>query len=92
MCPAGDYSASGFIEVIQKEHLFQVYSLNHGRIFDPVSRETAAFTQENSTTGQNTVNLAYSALPTSYSTCNSNKKARANENLVLLLKRTVILN
>lgn len=77
VCPASDYSASGFIEVIQKEHLFQVYSLNHGRIFDTVSRETAEFTQENSTTGQNTVNLAYSTLPTRYSACSSNKKARA---------------
>lgn len=39
MYPTSDYSAGGFVEVIQKEHLFQVYSLNHGRIFDPVSRK-----------------------------------------------------
>jgi len=77
VCPASDHSTSGFTEVIQKEHLFQVYSLNHGRKFDFVSRGTAEFTQENSITYQNTVDLAYSTLPTPYSTCNSNKKARA---------------
>lgn len=77
VCPASICSASGFIEVIQKEHLFQVYNLNHGRIFDPASRETAEFTHENSTTGQNTVDLAHSTLPAPYSACNSSKKARA---------------
>lgn len=74
-CPASDYSASGFIEVIQKEHLFQVYSLNHGRIFDPVSRETE-FTQENSTTSQNTVSFVYSTSPAPFSACNCTKNAK----------------
>lgn len=76
VCPASDYSAGGFAEVIQKEHLFQVYSLNHGRIFDPISREKAEFTHENSMTVQNTVHLAYSTLITPYSAYDS-KKARA---------------
>lgn len=77
VCPASDYSAGGFVEVIQKEHLFQVYSLNHGRIFDCVSRETAEFIHENSTTGQNAVDLAYSTLPIPYSAYISSKKTRA---------------
>lgn len=76
LCPASGYSASGFTEVIQKEHLFQVYSLNHGRIFDLVSRETE-FTQENSTTSQNTVSFVYSTSPTPFSACNCTKNAKA---------------
>lgn len=85
-------SASGFVEVIQKEHLFQVYSLNHGRISDPVSKGNSRIYPGKQHNRPKYCQFGIFYFTNSIFCIQQQQKSQGYENLVLLLKRTIILN
>lgn len=92
MCPTSDYSAGGFVEVIQKEHLFQVYSLNHGRIFDPISREKSRIYPRKQHDSPKYSSFGIFCFTNSIFSIQHQQKRQGYKNLVLLLKRLVVWN